>query len=179
MLYIIKYKSKNFHWQVSQIFFYRGSGVTLKVLTDTIIWWKFQWKACEGGLLSEGIDSAGRSLSPLGHWFNRGPAWLWPGAVTAGQLLSDLRGTSGSKPAHVGWCPSPWNKQLQQISAASTWGASSSLRNCMDVVPRGTDSKQGLPYVHILVWKDSHILHFIRLDALAQWGCFPVKQLLP
>lgn len=54
---------------------------------------------------------------------------------------------------------SPQSQQLQQISIASTGGASSSLRNCMDIVPRGTDSKQGLPYIHILLWKDSHILH--------------------
>lgn len=55
------------------------------------IWWKFQWKAYERDLMSEGIDSTRKCLSPLGHWFKCGPSQLWPKAVTIWQLFDDLR----------------------------------------------------------------------------------------
>lgn len=89
------------------VIFYTGPSVTLKVITDTIMWWKFQGKACEGDLMSGGIDSAGKCLSPLGHWFKHGPVWLWPKAVTAWQLCNDLRETSGFRPVPFGVMSTP------------------------------------------------------------------------
>lgn len=172
VLYIATYKSKELSLTGQWGIFYTGSGVTLKVITDTIIWWKFQWKACERGLDVWGdwwcrkMPFTPRSL--VQTWARLAVTWRCD-CLTAVQQPTWNKGIQIT--TFWGDVHSLQNTQLQQISIASIWGASSSLRNCMDVVPRGTDSRQGLPSMHIL--------HFVTLDVLAKWGCFPVKQMFP